>query len=353
MGGLETVVVTLARHRAASAPTFAALILTEDDDQHPVCVALREAGVTTEIIAIPGRQYGVERRRVVQTCRKFGIGVVHTHGYRPDVVDASAARSEGLATVTTVHGFTGNTLRNRFYEWLQTRAFRRFDAVVAVSRPLGALLERRGVPSAVLHVIPNAYRPAVAPLGRLEARAALGILPHTMAIGWVGRLSPEKGADVFLDALALVPDERVTAVVLGDGREHAALLAHATRLGLGERVRWLGNVPNAGRLFPAFDLFVLSSRTEGTPMSLLEAIVAEVPIVATAVGGVPDVISSREGWLVGNEDPHALAAAMREVLTKPEEAASRAAAAAERFLRELNLERWLARYEEIYQSIRE
>src|SRR5437879_12795654 len=92
------------------------------------------------------RAYWRERRAVAALCRRIRPDVIHTHGYRPDVVDASVARRLGIPVVTTVHGFTGGGWKNRCYEWLQRRAFRRCDAVVAVCRTLVVGLARGGVP---------------------------------------------------------------------------------------------------------------------------------------------------------------------------------------------------------------
>jgi glycosyltransferase involved in cell wall biosynthesis len=98
----------------------------------------------------------------------------------------------------------------------------------------------------------------------------------------------------------------------------------------------------------AFDLFALTSRTEGTPMTLLEAIQASVPVVACAVGGVPDVISAAEGLLVPADRPAELANALREALTQRREAAARAERASERLARDFSSETWLDSYQELY-----
>jgi glycosyltransferase involved in cell wall biosynthesis len=104
-------------------------------------------------------------------------------------------------------------------------------------------------------------------------------------------------------------------------------------------------------LFPAFDVFVLSSRTEGTPIALFEAMAAGVPIVASAVGGVPDVVSSREAVLVTQEDPAALAAGLTETLGDPTAALERARAARRRLEREFALQPWLEQYLALYTSL--
>ena len=107
----------------------------------------------------------------------------------------------------------------------------------------------------------------------------------------------------------------------------------------------------AARVFPAFDVFVMSSRTEGTPIALLEAMAAGVPVVATAVGGVPDVVSPAEAMLVPSENPSALAAAVTETLRNPASTLERTRAAQRRLEQEFALKPWLARYEALYGAL--
>ena len=221
-----------------------------------------------------------------------------------------------------------------------------------MSRPLGDELARSGVPPDRLHVVPNAWSGRDEPLPRDQAREALAVRAARFHVGWVGRLTEEKGPDVLLAALRLLADLPLVVSVLGDGRERARLETWAGKQGLGERVRWFGNRPEAGRVFPAFDAFVLSSRTEGTPIVLFEAMATGAPIVATAVGGVPDVVSSQEALLVPPDDPAALAEAIRRVSSDPAGAAARARRARERLARDFAVAPWLARYEQIYRMLR-
>ena len=312
---------------------------------------LRAAGVRTHVIDVPSRAYPKERAAVAKLCRQVRPDVVHTHGYRPDVLDSAPARRLGIPLVTTAHGFTGGPWRNRFYEYLQRRAFRRFDAVIAVSRPLGERLARAGVPAARVHSIANAWHRNGPPLDRESARRTLGLPGEAFVIGWVGRMSREKGPDVLLNAVARLNDLPVLISMLGAGPEQAALQARAERLGAADRIRWHGAMPDAGRLFTAFDVYALSSRTEGTPVVLFEAMAAGIPVVATRVGGVPDVVSADEAVLVRSEDAIALAAAIREVYWSPAAAARRAGAARRRLEHEFAIGPWLGRYEQVYRSL--
>jgi glycosyltransferase involved in cell wall biosynthesis len=353
VGGAERVVHALAagQHQAGLGVRVAA-VLANGADQHPFLTPLDQAGVEAIPLRFPPRAYGRERAAIAELCRRLRPDVVHTHGYHVDVVDSGAARRAGVPTVATVHGFTGGDWKNWIYERLQRRALRRFAAVVAVSRPLARDLERGGVPPARLHIVPNAS-PAhdPPPLPRDQARTRLAVPNGRFHVGWVGRLTPEKGADVLLAALPLLADLPLVVSVVGDGRRRPQLQEAAARLGLGDRVRLLGNVAEAGRLFAAFDVFALSSRTEGTPIALFEAMAARTPIVASAVGGVPDVVSPQEALLVGADDPAALARAIRAVHANPAAAAERVRRAHERLARDFAPGPWLERYEHIYRSV--
>ena len=167
----------------------------------------------------------------------------------------------------------------------------------------------------------------------------------------MGRLSREKGLDVLLAALPDLRDRPLTVAVIGSGGERAALEADAARLGVSDAVRWMGQLNDAPRLFRGFDLFVLSSRSEGTPIALFEAMDAEIPVVATAVGGVPAVVTPVEAHLVPPEDPAALARAIRDALDDPVSGRTRAAHARARLRTHYAAAPWLDRYDRLYADL--
>ena len=353
VGGLERVVQLLAREQASAGHQVhvAAILTTGSTTAHPFFAPLAETGVVTHAIVPGPRGYRRERHAVAALCGLLRPAVVHTHGYRPDVLDSGVARRAGCRVVTTVHGFTGGDWKNRVYEWLQCRSYPDFDAVVAVSRALRARLVGAGVPAERIHVVPNAWREADAGLDREAARHALGLPPAGIVVGWVGRVSHEKGADVLIDALGRLEDVPLVASIIGDGPARRRLEERAGRLRLDGRVRWHGSVPGAAALFRAFDVFVLSSRTEGSPIVVFEAMAAGVPIIATSVGGVPDMVSPHEAVLVPPEHPAALAAAIRAASCSPAAMQVRAQHARERLRRDFGPERWAARYEGIYRGV--
>ena len=353
VGGLESVVRLLAAGQSRRGHAVAAaLVLDPDAEDHPLIAPLTDAGVLVEPIVVRPRRYLTEWRALRAAVRTTGATVVHTHGYRADVLAGAAARSMAIPSVTTVHGFTGGGRKNRMYERLQVRSFRKAAAVVAVSRPLVDRLAAEGISRERIHCISNAWAPADEPLARADARQLLGIPEERFVLGWVGRVSGEKGADVFIRAMAELPPD-VHASIIGDGRERPASAALAMELGVAGRITWHGTLADAGRLYKAFDAFVLSSRTEGTPIALFEAMSAGVPVVATSVGGVPDVVAQGAvALLVPSEDSAAIAAAVESIRQDPPGAAARAEAALARLAESYGVEPWLDAYDALYDRIR-
>jgi glycosyltransferase involved in cell wall biosynthesis len=358
-GGLERVVQELAvgyaqrGHRV----TVAAIVNPNGSQGHPFVAECSSRSIPLVSIEAPPRAYAEERERLRELFSQWAPDLVHTHGYHADVIAAPLARALGKATVSTFHGFTGGDLRNRVYEWLQRRAARKSNAVVAVSKGIQERLVAAGVNPSRVHLIPNTVRPrddfpsrdeAVAILG-LHAEEIRELNPDWQRIGWVGRLSQEKGPDIMLEAVAALRDLPVSLIMVGDGPLLTSLQARSARLGLGDRVLFTGIVPDAGRLLRAFDVVVLSSRTEGAPMVLFEALAAGVPVVATAVGGVPDIVRPSEVGLVPSENPQALATAIRAVLAHPDVARQNAHSASERIISTNGVDRWIDRHEELYQ----
>jgi glycosyltransferase involved in cell wall biosynthesis len=300
-------------------------------------------------VVVGARRYVKENRLLAALIARLDPQIVHTHGYRADVLAAAVARARKIPTVSTVHGFTGGSLRNRVYERIQLFALKRADAVIAVSKPLAVKLAEAGIAPEKIHCIPNAFTPDRNSLDRSTARALLGISPDTLSVGWVGRLSREKGADVMLQALARSTSSWNVSII-GEGPERGSLEQLAANLGIAHRVTWHGPVENAGSLLSAFDVFVLSSRTEGTPITLFEAMDARVPIVATSVGGVPYVVDSTCAILVESEDPAMIAHALAEVANDPAAASQRSRLARERLLESYADSGWLQAIDTVYEA---
>jgi glycosyltransferase involved in cell wall biosynthesis len=351
VGGLERVVHALAlgQHRRGHEVRVAAV--AGEGAPRLFGRPLEEAGVPVDWIEVTTYSVLSERRHLRELCRRHRPDIVHTHGYRPDIVDGPVARRLGIPIVSTEHGTGWAKRRGAIYGRLQLRSLRAFDAVVAVSRPIADLLERSGVPRDRIFTIYNAWADSVTFTSRSQAREELGLPGDAFVAGWVGRLIEAKGCDLFLRAVADVEDERLVAAIIGDGPWGSEVRQLARSLDLGDGVSLLGQVPDAARFFRAFDLFVMSSRTEGSPIVLLEAMAAGVPVIATRVGGLPDMVTSDEVSLVPPEDPSALAGALRAALKDYEPFAARARRARERLASDWALEPWLDQYAEIYGTV--
>lgn len=340
-GGAETVVRALAtglRERGVTISVLAAV----NTPAHPFVAALRNAGFEPAISS-GGR---MKQIRAIRALKRDGRArIVHSHGYRSDVLARLANRDGGSALISTVHGFTGGGLRNLFYERLQRGVLRGFDAVVAVSGPLKSDLVGHGVAPERVHLIPNALPPGSV-LPREIAREHLGLPASASVIGWVGRLSEEKGPDLALEALNALERIDWIAAFIGSGPLERELRARALDSPIASRVRWLETQPNAGELMAAFDVLMCSSRTEGTPMVLLEAMAAGVPIVATAVGGIPDLLEHGvRGRLVPPGEPRALARALEEILGSSHRIETAIGGASAMY------SEWLSKYESVYREV--
>jgi glycosyltransferase involved in cell wall biosynthesis len=189
------------------------------------------------------------------------------------------------------------------------------------------------------------------PGARERVRAALGIGPGEVLVGTVACLKPQKAPLDLVEgaALALRVEPRLRFVVAGDGELRGAVEARARDLGLGERFRLLGWRRDVPDLLAGLDLFVLTSLFEGLPRAVLQAMVAGVPVVATAVGGTPEVVRDGEtGLLVRPGDPAAAAAAVVRLTGEPETARRLAAAASRRIGEEFEIRRMVRTLDELY-----
>ena len=355
VGGLERVVQGLTMGQVERGHRVRAVAVVEAGAEvEPFVAPMRDAGVEVVVEEMGARAYLREVAWVRGRLKRWRPDVLHTHGYRSDLLHGWMARRLGIATVSTLHGSSRMGGASQLFEWIQEWALGGFDGVVAVSEPLVDDLEAKGVPRERIHMVPNAWTPPSDPLDRPEAREVLQVAGDQVVLGWVGRLIPVKGCDVFVEALARLPGDGWVARVVGDGPERQALEARSHELGLEDRLRFLGAIPDAARLFAGVDLFALSSRSEGTPMVLLEAMGVGVPVVATRVGGVPGVLRApSEGWLVPPEDPDALAEALGEAVTGGFLRTERGEAGRRRIAEEYSFSIWIRRHAALYRAAME
>lgn len=208
-----------------------------------------------------------------------------------------------------------------------------------------------GLPADKLVLIYNGVELPEKPLAsRQEARAELGLPLDSLVVGAVSRLDPVKGVAFLIQALARV--EGAHLVVIGDGPERATLASLAENLGIANRVRWAGHRRNAAHLLAAFNVFVQPSLYEGLPNTVLEAMAAGLPVVATAVGGTPEaVVNGETGLLVPPRDPSALAQAITRLLQAPDLRRKMGQAGREWVVQFFSVERMVAKTERLYAEL--
>lgn len=243
--------------------------------------------------------------------------LINAHGFKGLVLGWLAACRFGLPLVATQHGFTPSNRKQRLYTWITLWLCRmpQVRAVVCVADSIAHLLRRAGVRDTKLHVLPNGLPAAAA---RPGGRPALA--PAAPLLGFVGRLSLEKGPDLFVElAIRLCQRQpRLSVALLGEGPQRAELEARIAAAGLSQRILLPGYQDNMADWLAALDALVLSSRTEGTPMVLLEAMQLGTPIAAFAVGGIPDVLVHEQSALLSPAgDLEHLATQAERLLTDP------------------------------------
>jgi glycosyltransferase involved in cell wall biosynthesis len=291
-------------------------------------------------------------RRLV---RERSIDIVHAHDYKTDVLAWLLGQCEPIVPLSTVHGWTGHSRRERWgYYPLDKRVLSRFPKLIAVSTDVRRELIRHGAsPDRVVTVLNGidhrAFRRDVS--RERVARENLGLPTDRFVIGAVGRLEPQKRFDLLIDAFAAIRAAHPTAilVIAGDGSLRESLRAHAQARRLGDACRFLGHRSDVGALHHAFDLFVQSSDYEGTPNAVLEAMALCTPVVATDVGGTAEIARAGVDALIvpaGRAEP--IAAGIQAVLDDRAAAGARVDSARQRVERVLSFEARMRAVEEIY-----
>ena len=346
MGGPALHVVNLARGLEPHGFHTRLVAGTLESGEGDMSWYARERGVEPTLLPAMAREVRPVRdlRGLLALRRLFTRerpAIVHTHTAKAGTIGRAAAASAGVPV--RIHTFHGHVLGGDYFSGLRTRAFLEVERRLArVSSRLVVLTQaQRREMSERLHIA-DASKFAVIPLGlelarfrqvdarrvRAAARAGLGIGLEERVVGIVGRLVPVKNHELMLDAFARLcrmdgPLWRLLIVGGGEDREEA-LRGRSRWLGIEGRVLWLGWRRDLPQIYPVMDVVALTSRDEGTPVALLEALAAGIPVAARAVGGVPEVLGEgRLGELVEEDDPETMAVAVSRAFQRPVDDATR------------------------------
>lgn len=310
-------------------------LLVTSTREGPLLDEARRHGI--EVIVVPElvspvspRNDAIALARLVRLLKSREIDIVHTHSAKAGALGRVAARRARVGRVVhTLHGFPfheyqGWAPRTAYIE-IERRLARITDAFLAVGTGVAVEAIRRGLARPEqIHTIGPAVDPPTVVLSdesRAHARALLGLGPDELVVGTVGRLDFQKAPETMLDAIRRMQTPAVL-VWAGDGELRQRTSRQVVEMGLQDRVRLLGNRTDVPQILPAFDVFAMASRFEGLPCVIVEAQQCGIPVVATAVNAVSDVVVPGEsGLLVPPQRADLLAGALDFALRHPAEAA--------------------------------
>ncbi|GAB4554281.1 MAG: glycosyltransferase [Geothermobacteraceae bacterium] len=291
--------------------------------------------------------------KIARHVRAKGFHLVHTHNPSPHLYGAVAGRLAGVPVVHTKHG--RNYPKNNRKVWLNRIATLCSDRIVAVSRDAeNVCRDVEKVPERKLRTILNGIDiDTFIPLRSGLLRSALGCGADTPLVGIVARLSPEKQHSLLLDAFQFLHKNQgdCRLVVIGDGVLRGELERLARNRGLSGRVFFLGNRSDVADLIPDLDVFVLSSRTEGISLTLLEAMSCELPVVATDVGGNPEVVVDGVTGYIVPQDAQVMADRIEDLIRNPEKRKQMGKAGRQRVVEHFSIQRAADQYYELYREV--
>jgi len=315
--GAENMLLNLVSHDAqAISDNLLAVFDNRHQPNHDLYHRALEKGVNAELISCQGRADRRAVREIQRLVRARGIDLMHTHGYKADIYGYLAARSEDTPLVATCHNWLAGGAALAAYNFLDRMALKRFDAVCAVSPAIAQELVSLGLHRERVTVIPNGIDVTAfdaTPIARHEPAQG----EARQVVGIVARLDLQKGFDYLLRAVASLRGSfpALRLLIVGEGPDREAIEQMVRRYDLGEVVTMAGQQTDMPAAYASMDIFVLPSLNEGLPMTLLEAMAAGKPIIATRVGAIATVIADQEtGLLIAPADGAGLTHALRQLL---------------------------------------
>ena len=334
----------------------------------PLCTEAARLGFKTHIFEVPGRFNPSSVSELREFIKKKGIQILHTHAYKQDIIGLMATRGTRCKAISTPHGWSKEPdFKLWCYEILNRAVFPFFDAVVPLSKDLyDALASSRW--HTMLSRLTNSRLPESTNLLLIangvdisEIDSVTEVAPeiHSLRasgafiIGYVGQLIHRKGLDVLLKAVSKLQDSlNWHLLIVGEGDLKHSLKDLAMKLGISDRIHFLGFRKDRLALLKGFDVFVLASRLEGIPRCLMEAMAARVPVIASDIPGCIDLVIDQEtGILFPVNDVHALAEKMRELAVNHVLRDSLSKAAREFIERNFSATRMAREYESLYLSL--
>jgi glycosyltransferase involved in cell wall biosynthesis len=348
-GGTERLVIELCRHLSGTIQSSVCCL----DQRGEWAAELEALDIPVDSLS---RQAGFHPTLAVELARilkERRIDVIHCHHYSPYVYGLLATvMHPRVRLVFTEHGRLSDAAPSRKRKIVNPLLARWPARLYAVSADLKRHMVAEGFPAQRLNVIYNGIDAGKRPTApqREAARRALGVPQDAFVVGTVGRLDPVKNIPSLLRAFALLAREYPGArlVIVGDGPDRGALQAEVDSLGLGDTVVFTGYRSDVRAIMPAFDLYANTSTYEGVSLTILEAMASALPVVATNVGGNPEVVVDHEtGRLVAGHDK-AIAGALLELAGDPNQRHAMGNAGRWRVKRHFSIDRMVQQYAGVY-----
>ena len=353
--GAERWILALIKHLpAAEVESFVGVIKDAPGLEAPLCGVADELGFQTHVI----ESYGRLSRSAIGQLRRYllerQIDIVHTHGYKTDLIGSLAARGTRCKTLSTPHGWSVNAgFKLQIYEALDRLCFLFMDAVAPLSRDLYQGLEALPGLKRKLHLIENAVD-----LSEIDAPGETPELPRhwreegRVVIGYIGQFITRKRIDTLIEAFHALSIPNKQLCLIGDGPQREELEALAERLGERDRIAFLGFRGDRIDFLKGFDIFVLPSELEGIPRCLMEATGAGVAVIASDIPGCRDVVDPGKTGLLSPPGNAAELARQMNLLIADRAMRSRLAkAGAERTRQRYSAEALAAAYLQLYRSM--
>lgn len=295
-------------------------------------------------------------RGMLELCKKLNVTIWHGHDYKSNLYGLMLRKFWPMKLVSTAHLWTDDTLRMRLYRKVDEWCLPRYDEVIAVSTPIAEHCAHVGVARNKLTMIPNAIEAQHWQRSRSTAQAKtdVGIDANTLTVGVTGRLNIQKRIDRLLWTVAQMRStlsRPLCVMLVGDGEERKALTQQANALGIADMVRFCGWQSTPMPWYEAMDLFVLPSRDEGLPNAVLEAMAMQVPVAATDVGGVADLLDQGRCGVLLEQSPEAWPALLTELLEDEPRRQALATTARQRIETHFTFETRMQRVMEIYDRV--
>lgn len=357
--GAEVMIVTLALEQSMLGDQPIICCIVKPGQQEPeLVIKARQAGLQAVALTLNGN-FWHQGRKIYEYARIRAIDIIHSHGYRPGILLGLQFGNHKVAKVRTLHGWTHATMFSKMaiYSLMDALLLWRQGAVVVVSKTIQELPLLYLVPAAVVSYIANGI-PVVPSASKtieeLEDKKWQQLCQDCFVVGTIGRLSAEKAQADMVQAIAMLRHKgiQVALVIIGEGDERQRLVQLSEELGVSDYVHLPGYKDDAASYMPLFDLFCLSSRTEGLPMTVLEAMRQKVPVLSTKVGAIPALLGGGRGYLIEPEVVEALAIALESILAEPQSVKAVTESAYELFNRDYNSVIMANKYRDVYHAVK-